>query len=74
MAGTQRGVMVPDSAVIMREGRNVVYIVQGNRVLSQDVDGFPADARNFFIVKGVAPGNKLILDAGNVQEGLLRIW
>ena len=74
VAGNQRGVMVPDSAVIMREGRNVVYIVQGNRVLSQDVDGFPADARNFFIVKGVAPGNKLILDAGNVQEGLLRIW
>ncbi len=65
--------MVPDSAVITRDGKNFVFLLQGNQVVSRDVDGFPADARNFFIVKGVAPGNNLILDANNAREGTMRI-
>ena len=74
VAGEQHGVMVPDSAVITKGGRNYVFLLQGNQILSRDVDGFPADDRNFFIVKGVAPGNSLILDARDVQEGTLRVW
>ena len=73
VAGEQQGVMVPDSAVITKEGKNFVFLLQGNTVLSKDVDGFPAGGRNFFIIKGVAPGNSLIRDAVNVVEGTLRI-
>lgn len=70
----QRGVMVPDSAVVTREGKNVAFILQGNQILQRDVEGFPAGVGNFFIVKGVEPGNKLILDAGNVQGQSQVIW
>ena len=74
VAGERKGVMVPDSAVITKDGRNFVFLLQGAQILSRDVDGFPADNRNFFIVKGVAPGNSLILNANDVREGTMRIW
>lgn len=74
VTGAQRGVMVPDSAVMTKDGRNIVYLVRGNSIVSHDVDGFPAGEGDFFIIKGVVPGNKLILDADNIQEGLTRIW
>ena len=74
VAGDQQGVMVPDSTVITKDGRNVVFLLQGNRILSRDVEGFPADAGHFFIVRGVMPGNKLILDADTIQESIVRIW
>ena len=74
VAGDQQGVMVPDSTVITKDGRNVVFLLQGNRVLSRDVEGFPAGMGHFFIVRGVMPGNKLILDADTIQESIVRIW
>ena len=74
VAGDQQGVMVPDSTVITKDGRNVIFLLQGNRVLSRDVEGFPAGMGHFFIVRGVMPGNKLILDADTIQESIVRIW
>lgn len=74
VAGDLQGVMIPDSAVVMREGKNVVFLVQGSQVLSQDVEGFPADDRHFFITKGVTPGNKLILNADKNLAGVIRLW
>ena len=74
VAEDQQGVMVPDSAVITRDGRNIIFLMQGARVVSQDVKGFPADEKSFFIVAGVMPGNKLVLDAGNAKEGVVRAW
>ncbi len=74
IAGDLQGVMVPDTAVVTRDGRNLVFIVQGSRVLSQDVEGFPADERHFFITKGVMPGNKLILHADRNPSGVIRLW
>ena len=74
VAGDQQGVMVPDSTVITKDGRNVVFLLQGNRILSRDVEGFPAGMGHFFIVRGVMPGNKLILDADTIQESIVRIW
>ena len=75
VTGTQYGVLIPDSAVITTGGKNSVFILNGNSPELHEVDGFPADERNFFIVKGVEPGNKLILNAGglNIDENI-RIW
>ena len=71
----QNGVMIPDTAVITREGKNFVFIVKGNTPEPQIVEGFPADERNFFIEKGVEPGNKLILNASSIKnDENLRIW
>ncbi|RRD65666.1 hypothetical protein [Fretibacterium sp. OH1220_COT-178] len=74
VAGDLQGVMVPDTAVIVRDGRSLVFLVQGSRVVSQDVEGFPADDRHFFITKGVTPGNKLILDADKTPSAVIRLW
>ena len=74
----QKGVMVPDTAVIMRNGKNMVFIVKGNTPELQDVEGFPAGDEEFFIESGVKPGSKLILNADkiNISHGdeNLRIW
>lgn len=74
----QKGVMVPDTVVITRNGKNVVFIVNGNSTELHEVEGFPADEKNFFIEKGVQPGNKLILNADaiifNFKDENLRIW
>lgn len=70
----QKGVMVPDTAVITRNGKNRVYILQGNSPVPQEVEGFPADEKNFFIEKGVRLGDKLILDAEMIKDENERIW
>ena len=69
----QKGIMIPDTAVITRDGKNKVFILQGNSPTQQDVEGFPADEQNFFIEKGVRHGDKLILDAGTIKDDR-RIW
>ncbi|MBQ7150963.1 MAG: hypothetical protein IJR94_01760 [Synergistaceae bacterium] len=75
----QKGVMVPDTAVITREGKNMVFVVQGNSTELHTVEGFPADEENFFIAQGVQPGNRLILNADAMNATLkdkesIRIW
>ena len=74
----QKGVMVPDTAVITRGGKNMVFIVQGNSPELREVEGFPADSTNFFIENGISPGNKLILNADTLSQTLgdenIRIW
>ena len=74
----QKGVMVPDTAVITRGGKNMVFVVQGNSPELREIEGFPADEENFFIEKGVAPGNKLILNADSLSQSMgdeiIRIW
>ncbi len=74
----QKGVMVPDTAVITRGGKNMVFIVQGNSPELHEVEGFPADEENFFIEKGVQPGNRLILNADTINYNFgdenIRIW
>lgn len=70
----QKGILVPDTAVITKEGKNKVYILKGNSPVAQEVEGFPADEKNFFIEKGVRHGDKLILDAEMIRDEKERIW
>lgn len=70
----QKGIMVPDTAVITREGKNKVFIVQGNSAVIREVEGFPADEKNFFIEKGVRQGDKVILEAEMIKDINGRFW
>ena len=69
--------MIPDTAVITREGKNMVFVVNGNSTELHTVEGFPAEDGEFFIEKGINPGTKLILNADaiifNVKNENLRI-
>ena len=74
----QKGVMVPDTAVITRNGKNIVFVVNGNSTERRAIEGFPADDGFFFIENGIQPGTKLILNADAIAQNLkdenLRIW
>ena len=70
----QKGVMVPDTAVITKEGKNQVYVLDGNSPVAKEVEGFPADEKNFFIEKGFHPGEKLIVDAEVIKNENKRLW
>lgn len=72
--GNRQGVLVPDTAVILREGRLGVILVQGSAAEFKQVEGFPADEKNFFITKGIFPGNVVVLHADKVKEGVVRLW
>ena len=74
VAGDMQGVIVPDTAVITRDGRQGVFLVQGSVTSYTEVEGFPADEEHFFITKGVLPGNRLILYADKNKEGIIRFW
>ena len=72
--GNRQGVSVPDSAVTLREGKLGVLMVLGNVAEFTEIEGFPADEKNFFITKGVMPGNVVVLYADKVKEGVIRPW
>ncbi len=82
VTGIEQGVIIPDTAVIMKDGKSMVFLVQGNSPLLKEVEGFPVwgnsmyDEKNFFIEKGVVPGNRLILNAGKFDPSNknIRIW
>jgi len=74
LTGNQRGVAVPDSAVIMRGGRTGVLMVLGGMTEFREVEGFPIEGNQFFITRGVLPGNVVVLHADGVREGVIRLW
>ncbi|MDR1377824.1 MAG: hypothetical protein LBJ36_02070 [Synergistaceae bacterium] len=74
LTGDRHGVSLPESAVIVREGKLGVFMVQGSVTEFTEVEGFPAGEGNFFITKGVVPGNVVLLYANNAKEGVIRLW
>jgi len=78
VTGAQRGVMIPDTAVITRGGQNLVFVLRGNQIESRDIDGFPVidnkNNKNFFVMHGLRPGDRMIRDADGIQDIDIRIW
>jgi hypothetical protein len=74
LAGEQRGVSVPDSAVLLRGGKLGVLMVRGGITEFVEVEGFPADEDSFFITRSVDAGSMVVLHADKVKEGVIRLW
>jgi len=74
LTGSRQGVAVPDSAVILRGGKTGVFKVLGGVTEFTAVDGFPTEGNNFFITRGIDPGNVVVLNADRVKEGAVRLW
>lgn len=74
VTGDRQGVLLPDTAVLLRDGRLGVLLVKGSITEFTEVEGFPADENNFFITKGILPGNVVVLHADKVKEGVIRLW
>ena len=74
LTGDRQGVSVPDTAVVLRDGKLGVLMVQGSVTEFIEIDGFPASEGSFFVTKGVLPGNVVVLHADKVREGAVRLW
>jgi hypothetical protein len=70
----QQGVSVPDTAVVLRDGKLGVLLLQGSMTKFTEIEGFPTDEFNFFITKGVVPGNVVVRHAERVREGAVMLW
>lgn len=71
--GEKTGVAVPETAVIIRDGRLGVLLVDEG-VDFRQVSGVPVEDGRFFITQGLKPGQIVVLNAQSGKEGKIRIW
>jgi hypothetical protein len=74
LTGDRQGVSVPDSAVVLRDGKLWVLLIQGSVAEFKEIEGFPADEENFFVTKGLTSGNLVVRHADKGREGAIRPW
>ncbi|MCF4150762.1 hypothetical protein L2W58_03015 [Dethiosulfovibrio sp. F2B] len=72
--GEGRGVAVPDSAVVIRQGVRGVFVLDGNNVSFRGVEGFPVDGGRFMVEAGLNPGSLVLLNGMTAQEGRIKLW
>jgi len=68
------GVLIPQSAVDLRNRREGVYIVTGGTVYFREIRGKPVDASRYLVTQGLQPGELVMKNAQIAEEGRLRIW
>ncbi len=73
-AGRTEGAMIPERAVMDRDGTIGVYLVRGSRVVFKTVEGKTADNGKFLITKGISVGDAIVEDAATAREGRIQLW
>lgn len=68
------GVVVPESAVVIRNGSYGVYELIGDRLTFRRVRGRTALDGKFFIASGLSSGNPVALYAEESEEKRIRLW
>lgn len=68
------GVTIPETAVMTKDGRNIVFRLHGNTVASEDVDGWPSGDGNFFVINGLRPGARVVMNADKVHDNMTLMW
>lgn len=72
--GEWRGAEVPESSVVIRQGKKGVFQVRGDRVFFREVKGVPMPENRFLVHSGLNPGNLVLLNGMVGEEGRIRIW
>ncbi len=70
----ETGLVVPDSAVVLRSGTYGVFELVGDRLVFRSVTGKPVKGDMFFVSSGLSPGNPVILNAADAEEKRVRLW
>lgn len=70
----ETGLVVPDSAVVLRSGTYGVFELVGDRLVFRSVTGKPVRGDMFFVSSGLSPGNPVILNAADAEEKRVRLW
>lgn len=73
-AGSVEGAVVPESALLRKNGALGVYIVRGARVLFHQVEGKAIDGGKFLVTKGLSIGDAIVEDASTAREGRIQLW
>jgi len=73
-AGEKRGVVVPESCLIIKRGIKGVFRVDGNFCEFTQVEGLPLKDGKFFVSRGLKPGNLLVLYGDKAREGRIKLW
>lgn len=73
-AGESSGVVVPESAVTMRSGKNGAFVIKGSEAVFTEVEGRVIDGDRFLVAKGVKLGDAVIVNAESAREGRVKLW
>lgn len=73
-AGSIEGAVVPESALLTKNGARGVYIVRGARVLFRQVEGKSIDGGKFLVTDGLSVGDALVENAATAREGRIQLW
>jgi len=72
--GEKRGVVVPESSVLMQDGKLWVYKVEGDEVIRHEIEGLPVGKGKFMVTNGLKPGEVVVKNASKAREGVIRLW
>lgn len=68
------GLIVPESAVTLRNGVLGVFELVSDQLVFREVTGKPIKDGMFFVSSGLSPGNPVILEAAEAEEKRVRLW
>ncbi|GHV42873.1 hypothetical protein FACS1894187_25290 [Synergistales bacterium] len=74
LTGNRQGVSIPGTAVVVRDAKMGVLLLDGRVTKFTEIDGFQADGDSFFVVKGLSPGSVVVRYANKVKEGAVILW
>nr|WP_321499715.1 efflux RND transporter periplasmic adaptor subunit [uncultured Dethiosulfovibrio sp.] len=72
--GEWRGAELPESAVVIKNGKKGVFQVRGDRVFFREVRGIPMPGDRFLVYGGLNPGNLVLLNGMIGKEGRIKLW
>lgn len=73
-AGRVEGALVPESALLRKNGATGVYIVRGSRVMFRQIDGKAVEGGKFLATDGLSAGDAIVEDASAAREGRIQLW
>lgn len=72
--GVLSGVVVPESAIAVRDGRTGVFALDGDEAVFTEIEGRALDGGYYLLTKGVKLGDAVVADAENAAEGRISLW
>lgn len=73
-AGQARGALIPQSALLEKDGKTGVYMIRGARLAFAPVSGKMLSGGMFLVTKGISVGDAVVKDAASAREGRIQLW
>lgn len=73
-AGSTDGAVIPESALLRKEGGLGVYKIRGARVVFSPVAGKYLGGGKFLVTDGLSVGDAVVAEASSAREGRIQLW